>query len=108
MSDLAKEECIDMVMQTDIPSGAPRRPSSEITRTEVQPDDGRRQIAAFYLPGDLLGLEPGEEHVFSAEAVSDVRLLVINRSTMVSRAKSNNDIARQLWTLMSRELQIAQ
>ena len=70
--------------------------------------DGRRQIAAFYLPNDFLGLERGEEHVFSAEAVTDVRLLVIDRSALVLRAKCDNDIARQLWTLMRRELQIAQ
>ena len=70
--------------------------------------DGRRQIAAFYLPGDFLGLERGEEHVFSAEAVTDVRLLAIDRSAMVLRAKGDNDVARQLWTLMRRELQIAQ
>jgi CRP/FNR family transcriptional regulator, nitrogen fixation regulation protein len=70
--------------------------------------NGRRQIAAFYLPGDFLGLERGEEHVFSAEAVTDVRLLVIDRSALVLRAKCDNDISRQLWTLMRRELQIAQ
>ena len=70
--------------------------------------DGRRQIAAFYLLGDFLGLERGEEHVFSAEAVTDVRLLVTDRSALVSRAKCNNDIARQVWTHMRRELQFAQ
>ena len=70
--------------------------------------DGRRQIAAFYLPDDFLGLERGEEHVFSAEAVTDVRLLVTDRSALVLRAKWDNDVARQLWTLMRRELQIAQ
>ena len=123
-----------MVMQTDIRTGAPRRPSSEIILTEVQPHyrirntaiermgrptffaqnmqiyretepancvyklisgtvrtcrgliDGRRQIAAFYLPGDVLGLERGEEHVFSAEAVTDVRLLVTDRIS--SRARN--------------------
>src|ERR1044071_5861921 len=29
--------------------------------------DGRRQIGAFYLPGDIFGLETGDEHTFSAE-----------------------------------------
>src|SRR4051794_22345580 len=33
--------------------------------------DGRRQIGAFYLAGDLFGLEAGDDHSFSAEAVSD-------------------------------------
>ncbi len=32
--------------------------------------DGRRQIGAFYLPGDIFGLETGDEHTFSAEAIA--------------------------------------
>jgi CRP/FNR family transcriptional regulator, nitrogen fixation regulation protein len=70
--------------------------------------DGRRQVAAFYLPGDFFGLEGGEKHVFSAEAVTDVRLLVSNRAALASRAKWDNDVGRQLWMLMERELQSAQ
>src|SRR6476469_2901511 len=31
--------------------------------------DGRRQIGGFYLPGDFFGLEVGDHHIFSAEAV---------------------------------------
>jgi CRP/FNR family nitrogen fixation transcriptional regulator len=70
--------------------------------------DGRRQIAAFYLAGDFFGLDRGEEHVFSAEAVVDANLMVMNRAAVVSRAKRDNDVARQLWTLMERELQLSQ
>jgi len=39
--------------------------------------DGRRQIGAFYLPGEIFGLEAGEEHVFSAEAIVDTKILII-------------------------------
>src|SRR4051812_14959450 len=39
--------------------------------------DGRRQIGGFYLPGDIFGMETGEEHTFSAEAVGDTKALVI-------------------------------
>jgi CRP-like cAMP-binding protein len=70
--------------------------------------DGRRQVAAFYLPGDFFGLEGAEKHVFSAEAITDVRLLVIDRAAVVLRTKWDNDVARELWTLMERELQVAQ
>ena len=38
-------------------------------RTYKVLNDGRRQIGAFYLPGDLFGLEIGDEHSFSAEAI---------------------------------------
>lgn len=66
--------------------------------------DGRRQIGSFYLAGDVFGLESGEEHTFSAEAVTDSKILVIKRSAVMSLAERDNDIARQLWTITSREL----
>jgi len=70
--------------------------------------DGRRQIGAFYLPGDMFGLESGEKHAFSAEAVTDTKLLVINRSAVVSLAARDKEVARQLWALMGGELQRTQ
>jgi CRP-like cAMP-binding protein len=70
--------------------------------------DGRRQVGGFYLPGDMFGLESGEEHVFSAEAVVDAKVLVVDRGTLASLAARDKEVARQLWTLMSRELQHAQ
>jgi CRP/FNR family nitrogen fixation transcriptional regulator len=42
--------------------------------------DGRRQIDTFHLPGDLFGLEGGERHRFSAEAVDDVVVTAYLRS----------------------------
>src|ERR1700674_4356477 len=35
-------------------------------RTHKGHEDGRRQIGAFYLPGDVFGLEAEGEHAFSA------------------------------------------
>ena len=70
--------------------------------------DGRRQIGAFYLPGEIFGLEAGEEHVFSAEAVVDARVLVLKRSVVASLAARDNKVARELWTLTGRELQRTQ
>ena len=67
--------------------------------------DGRRQIEAFYLPGDIFGLEMGDEHQFSAEAVSEATILVVKRSTLVTLANRDCDVARQLWTFTARELQ---
>lgn len=70
--------------------------------------DGRRQIGSFYLPGDVFGLEVGNEHVFSAEAVSETKVLVAKRSALVSLAARDGDVARELWTLTGRELARAQ
>src|SRR5262249_38310175 len=64
--------------------------------------DGRRQIGAFYLPGDMFGLETGREHVFSADAVVDAKLLVIKRSIVIALAARDNEVARRLWTLTGR------
>jgi len=48
--------------------------------------DGRRQIGGFYLPGDIFGLQFAEEHTFSAEAVTDTKVLVVKRSALTALA----------------------
>ena len=70
--------------------------------------DGRRQIGAFYLPGDVFGLESGDEHSFSAESVTDSKVLVIKRSALVALAGRDNDVSRKLWDLTSCELRRVQ
>ncbi|HEY6023973.1 MAG TPA: helix-turn-helix domain-containing protein [Pseudolabrys sp.] len=77
-------------------------------RTYKVLNDGRRQIGAFYLPGDLFGLEVGSEHSFSAEAVTDCKVLVIKRSALVTLAAHDNEVAHRLWTMTANELQRAQ
>jgi len=66
--------------------------------------DGRRQIGSFYLPGDIFGLEVGDEHTFSAEAITKSRIVVIKRSALIGLATRDGNVARQLWTLTGREL----
>jgi CRP-like cAMP-binding protein len=80
---------------------------SGTVRTFKALSDGRRQIRAFYLPGDIFGVETGPEHAFSAEAITDAKLLVIEREAVVTLAARDNDVARQLWSLTSRELKHA-
>ena len=82
--------------------------ASGTVRTYKVLADGRRQIGAFYLPGDFFGLETGDEHSFSAEAITDSKVLVVKRSTIVALAARNNDVARQLWALTGRELRRVQ
>jgi CRP-like cAMP-binding protein len=81
---------------------------SGTVRTYKILDDGRRQIGAFYLPGDIFGLEAGEAHIFSAEAVSNATVLVVKRSALVSLAQRDGDVARQLWAFTANELQRVQ
>jgi CRP/FNR family nitrogen fixation transcriptional regulator len=81
---------------------------SGTVRTYKVLSDGRRQIGAFYLPGDIFGLEMGDEHTFSAEAICDSKVLVIKRSAVVGLAARDNEVARQLWTLTGCELRRVQ
>jgi CRP/FNR family nitrogen fixation transcriptional regulator len=66
-------------------------------------EDGRRQIGAFYLPGDIFGLEADETHISSAEAICETRLLAVKRSALMARAHEK-DLSRQLWNATAREL----
>jgi len=81
---------------------------SGAVRTYKILNDGRRQIGAFYLPGDIFGLEIGETHDLSAEAVCDCTVAVIKRSSLVKLAKGDSSITQALWTLTARELQRVQ
>ena len=74
-------------------------------RTYKVLSDGRRQISAFYLSGDMFGLEMGAEHSFSAEAISEAKVLVIKRTAILALAARESDVARQLWVATSRELE---
>jgi CRP/FNR family transcriptional regulator, nitrogen fixation regulation protein len=66
--------------------------------------DGRRQIGAFHLRGDVFGFETGEEHTFSAEAITECRIAMVRRSALVALAARDNEIARQMWAFTAREL----
>jgi len=78
---------------------------SGTVRTSKILNDGRRQIGEFYMPGDIFGLEMGNDHSFSAEAITDAKVIVIKRSAVEALAKRDNDVARQLWATTGRELQ---
>lgn len=73
-------------------------------RTHKILDDGRRQIGAFYLPGDIFGLESGAKHRFAAEAIADTLVLAIKRSTLASLAQTDAIVARELWQMTARAL----
>ena len=71
-------------------------------RTYKVLNDGRRQIGAFYLPGDMFGLETGEEHPFSAEAITDADGAGVKRSAVMALAARDSEVARQLWAYGAR------
>ena len=73
-------------------------------RTYKVLNDGRRQINAFYLPGDFFGLELGDEHTWSAEAVVGSTITLVKRNLVLSAAKRDGDVARQVWSMTAGEL----
>jgi CRP/FNR family transcriptional regulator, nitrogen fixation regulation protein len=77
---------------------------SGAARTYKLLNDGRRQISAFHLPGDVFGLEAASNHYFSAEAITSATILVIKRSALVAMAARQNDVANELWTLTASAL----
>jgi len=91
----AEEEAADFVYQ--VISGAVR---------DVRIlSDGRRQVGAFHLPGDVFGLDCGETHRYSAEAVVDSEIALVRRTVLDRSAAADAAAARKLWGLTSHDLQ---
>lgn len=53
-----------------------------VVRTSRLTADGRRLVGDFYYPGDLFGLEPGPDHRFAAEALTDCEIIAVRRSAV--------------------------
>lgn len=81
---------------------------SGAARTYKILSDGRRQIGAFYLPGDIFGLEIGAAHQLSAEAICNATVSAIKRSSLSDLSRGDNKITHALLALTARELQRAQ
>jgi len=93
----AQDEETDMVYQ--VQSGAVR--ASRLL------SDGRRQIAGFYYPGDLFGLETGPVHRASAEALGPSRILVTKRSSLKHYGEDGQRLERLIWRATGAELERA-
>ena len=52
---------------------------SGVVRTCRFLNDGRRQIDAFHMPGEVFGFEAGADHRMTAEAVSDCTVIAYRR-----------------------------
>ena len=77
-------------------------------RTYKLLSDGRRQIAAFCLPGDIFGLDVGSTHNFTAEAVQDSQVIVTKRSAILALAQRDGAFAGELWQAAASDLSHAQ
>ena len=77
-------------------------------RTSKLLSDGRRQIDAFHLPGDIFGLESGEEHRFTAEALGAATVIAYRRCGLEVLASTDAAFSRQIVAAMMRSLERAQ
>jgi CRP/FNR family nitrogen fixation transcriptional regulator len=81
---------------------------SGAVRTSKLLSDGRRQIDAFHLPGDVFGIESGDEHRFGAEALGESTVVAYRRCSLDTLATSDAAFARQIVAAMMRSLERAQ
>jgi CRP/FNR family nitrogen fixation transcriptional regulator len=77
-------------------------------RTYKSLNDGRRQIDAFHLPGDIFGLDAGDAHRLTAEAVVDTSLRIVRRRALEAMARTDVATAHDLWRMTADELRRAQ
>ncbi len=81
---------------------------SGVIRSYKLLSDGRRQIDAFHLRGDIFGLEAGGDHRFSAEAVGDASVVAYRRSRLDSLTREDPAFGEKIMTATLRNLARAQ
>ncbi|WP_244487285.1 helix-turn-helix domain-containing protein [Afipia sp. Root123D2] len=77
-------------------------------RTYKLLSDGRRQIGAFHLPGDVFGLDLDSSHRLTAEAISDTTVRLLKRRSLEAAAVSNAQVSHNLWTMTAGDLRHAE
>ena len=78
------------------------RVAAGVVRSCLYTEDGRRQIGSFYLPGDIFGFEIAAGRTFSAEAVSDCRLLAVRRTALRYAAERDSELCLSMLAIATR------
>jgi CRP-like cAMP-binding protein len=69
--------------------------------------DGRRQVFAFYMSGDISGLEPDESHKLTIEAVDSAAMAILPRSACRVRMNDNPRLNAALFVGATRALTLS-
>src|SRR6202163_2210596 len=77
-------------------------------RTYKLLSDGRRQIGAVHLPGDVFGLESGTAHRLAAKAIVDTTVRLVKRRSLEQAAGTDVKVAQKLWTMTASDLRHAE
>ncbi len=70
--------------------------------------DGRRQINAFHLVGDIFGLENSGTHRFTAEAIVETTVRLVKRVSLAHVAEQDVTVTRDLLNVTARNLKHAE
>jgi CRP-like cAMP-binding protein len=71
-----------------------------MVRTARLETDGRRIVHAFFMPGDVFGLERNGAHSCSAETVCAARVACCERSQIERRALADRTVATEFWACL--------
>jgi CRP/FNR family nitrogen fixation transcriptional regulator len=80
------------------------RLASGVARAYRMTSEGRRQVVAFYVPGDLFGFELDGNHSFSVEAVSNAKVRMIKLSALPAIGAVDQAVSDELRISLAREL----
>jgi CRP/FNR family transcriptional regulator, nitrogen fixation regulation protein len=70
--------------------------------------DGRRQICAFHLQGDIFGWENGPTYRFTAEAIVDTAARVVRRQNLEYVAATDVQVTRNILGMVTKNLEHAE
>ena len=70
--------------------------------------DGRRQIGAFHLAGDIFGLANGPVHRFTTEAIVETTVRLMKRCSLEQVAEGDAHVALDLLNMTTSNLQHAE
>jgi len=82
--------------------------TSGAVRTYRMLPDGRRQINAFHLQGDMFGFENGVAHRFSADALVETQVRIIKRSSILDAMQNRVVSNKNLICFVTQNLQHAE
>ena len=74
--------------------------TSGVVRISKLLPDGRRQISAFYIAGDMFGFEIDDVHHTSAEAVTPVRIISYKWQSLLAAGTRSVNLVRDLLNLI--------
>jgi CRP/FNR family nitrogen fixation transcriptional regulator len=77
-------------------------------RTYKLLDDGRRQIDAFHLPGDIIGFEREDEHRFTAESLGPSTVIAYRRRSIEATVSEDGTFSMEIVASIMRALERAQ